>query len=714
MSDSNKTPILLAAGAAFAGAAAAIATMKRNKRQPVVLPSGVPTKALTAYCNNTIASSRAVTRGTLVLCTQNLAVSGANQVLLNLVEGTVWNGNVVLLSPTLGPFAKEFADLGVSVHIGTLGQLRKRITDIRLAICNTIMTAHNVLELDGCGVPQIWVLHEWWPHDMLVSELTKRNDKNTTPAIVGEALRRCSRTVCVCKSQLELYKPQNGTAVFVGVPTPTPTWRIDPAATSKKEQNWAVTFLCLGIVCPRKNQHWAVEVFKKWAADRKDVRLLVVGARYIRKYETDYVEKVKAIIGNDKRVELHDVTNDVDAFYRKADVLLFTSLNEVTPMVIAESMMRSMPVITTDIAGIPEMFTSTVHGFCLPAGDEAAFADALTQLGATDAEGQRKRLQMGAAAKKHAVDTFTNDSMVSAYRNLALELSPPVILLDMDGVLVDWDAGFLSAWSGRSPVNRQESYAMEKCVPPHLEEEARAVFHADGFFANLPPMPGAVAAVKRMAEMGYKVMFCTSPVLTSGSCPSEKFEWIRKHFGAGWVGQIVMTSDKTVVRGDVLIDDKPRITGSATPVWKQLMFAAPYNRSVTGVARLEAWDEWEEKLTALLSEVDTPAEEATTEAAEEGTVSAALVAQLPDFSHLLPPDYAKGYSAWRSGQPKGAKGELFDAVAQMAAMQDSLLNNASEDFTEVSVFRGGYANWRRGGVSGAKGSIMSLRHEFAL
>ena len=87
-----------------------------------------------------------------------------------------------------------------------------------------------------------------------------------------------------------------------------------------------------------------------------DVRLLVVGARYIRQYEIDYVDQVKAIAGKDKRIEVHDVTSDVDSFYRQADALLFTSINEVTPMVIAESMMRSMPVITTNIAGIPEMF----------------------------------------------------------------------------------------------------------------------------------------------------------------------------------------------------------------------------------------------------------------------------------------------------------------------------------------------------------------------
>ena len=135
--------------------------------------------------------------GTMLLCTQNLTVSGANQVLLNLVEGTVWRGNLVVLSPSIGPFAKEFSDLGASVRIGSLSALLKHVRDVRLAICNTIMTAHNVLELDSHSIPAIWILHEWWPGEMLVEELNKRDDKNTSPEIVAKALEVCKRTVCV-------------------------------------------------------------------------------------------------------------------------------------------------------------------------------------------------------------------------------------------------------------------------------------------------------------------------------------------------------------------------------------------------------------------------------------------------------------------------------------------------------------------------------------
>ena len=93
---------------------------------------------------------------------------------------------------------------------------------------------------------------------------------------------------------------------------------------------------------------------------------------------------------------------------------------------------------------------------------------------------------------------------------------------------------------------------------------------------------------------------------------------------------------------------------------------------------------------------------------EGGVVTSDMVAALPDFSHLLPADYRMDYSAWRLGKPQGAKGELWEAMEKLNAVQDEMLNRGADDFTEVVVFRKGYANWRRGGVAGAKGIITQL------
>ena len=47
------------------------------------------------------------------------------------------------------------------------------------------------------------------------------------------------------------------------------------------------------------------------------------------------------------------------------------------------------------------------------------------------------------------------------------------------------------------------------------------------------------------------------------------------------------------------------------------------------------------------------------------------VAKLPDFSHLLPPDYRKGYLEWRKGNAKGSKGELSSSLDLPATSKPS-------------------------------------------
>jgi glycosyltransferase involved in cell wall biosynthesis len=148
-------------------------------------------------------------------------------------------------------------------------------------------TLSSLVRLKGTPFPSIWILHEWWTDAMIEENLKLRNIKTLTLSVVKEALSTASHVVCVCNAQRDLYKPSaKSSAIYVGVPAPASVYTTlnlppPPSSTEKK----VVTFLTLGIVCPRKNQVWAVEQFKKFAGTRTDVRHVLVGARYIRTYE---------------------------------------------------------------------------------------------------------------------------------------------------------------------------------------------------------------------------------------------------------------------------------------------------------------------------------------------------------------------------------------------------------------------------------------------
>ena len=101
-------------------------------------------------------------------------------------------------------------------------------------------------------------------------------------------------------------------------------------------------------------------------------------------------------------------------------------------------------------------------------------------------------------------------------------------------------------------------------------------------------------------------------MLTSAFCAAEKYAWVERHLGAEWKGRILITSDKTLVRGDVLIDDKPLITGAeASPAWAHLLFDAPYNRPEAlppedARVRLARWADWRPAVERALAAAPGP------------------------------------------------------------------------------------------------------------
>merc|ERR1712118_77020 len=371
------------------------------------------------------------------------------------------------------------------------------------------------------------------------------------------------------------------------------------------------------------------------------------------------------------------------------------------------------------------------------------------------------RARMGNACIEH-FQQFTIPHMVRRYEQVANELSPTTVLLDMDGVLVDWDAGFRREWEryGHDPskIDRAKSYAMEDCVDPKLRNAALAVMSQPGFFRDLPPMEGAIKAVEEMIERGFSVLICTSPLPCNPTCPQDKIEWVRKHLGHVEFRQpgdakkrldvqdiIVMTRDKTFVMGDVLIDDKPLIQGCMRPTWEHIVFAAPYNELKPGDERLrfDDWSSWQGVLAKRLRAF-SPLREGLLQSSARGsaasmssmTTSASSdnlsttaedVRLMRDFSAEIP--YLKAiredYLRWRSGGSCGLKGNIDSAASlqemikelEDAAKQNEMekVHQSGDDPEDVFIwrkqkdtYRKQYAKWRKGKGEGAKSNTLGL------
>lgn len=82
------------------------------------------------------------------------------------------------------------------------------------------------------------------------------------------------------------------------------------------------------------------------------------------------------------------------------------------------------------------MLSDGVEGFLFSPNDDKKALSSMETL-FNDEDLRRK---MSQCARDRFETTFDLDIMIESYRQLVMKVAPPVILLDMDGALIDWQA----------------------------------------------------------------------------------------------------------------------------------------------------------------------------------------------------------------------------------------------------------------------------------
>jgi glycosyltransferase involved in cell wall biosynthesis len=116
--------------------------------------------------------------------------------------------------------------------------------------------------------------------------------------------------------------------------------------------------------------------------------------------KNDVADCVK-LLGVRSQEEIKRELHEADIF-SLACVVDPVGASDILPTVITEAMACSLPVISTTVAGIPEMVANGASGLLVEPGDAAALADAIADLG-SDAEVRRR---MGEEGRRRAERLF--------------------------------------------------------------------------------------------------------------------------------------------------------------------------------------------------------------------------------------------------------------------------------------------------------------------
>ena len=96
------------------------------------------------------------------------------------------------------------------------------------------------------------------------------------------------------------------------------------------------------------------------------------------------------------------------------DVFVLPSFGEGVPVVLMEAMASGVPVVATQIAGIPELVEDGISGYLVPPGDQKLLADRINDL----LSNSELRQQMGQSGREKVKEEF--NSLIEANRILTI------------------------------------------------------------------------------------------------------------------------------------------------------------------------------------------------------------------------------------------------------------------------------------------------------
>jgi len=167
----------------------------------------------------------------------------------------------------------------------------------------------------------------------------------------------------------------------------------------------APRLVCVGRLCEQKGQLLLIEAARRLAASGIPFELVLAGDGEMR----NEIENLVTQHGLGQRVR---ITGWISSTQVRAEILasralVLPSFAEGLPVVIMEAMALRRPVLSTYVAGIPELVRPGENGWLFPAGDVdglVAAIKALLSCGTGDLKimGEAARLR---AVTRHAIDT---------------------------------------------------------------------------------------------------------------------------------------------------------------------------------------------------------------------------------------------------------------------------------------------------------------------
>ena len=218
-------------------------------------------------------------------------------------------------------------------------------------------------------------------------------------------LRRQNEIISIAPYVTRMLRPQTSATI-------TEIWNtLDPRyfAIERNEREGKILFL--GWINPRKNPLILVEAAARLMSRFPDCRIYLYGEESDKAYSSLVRNRI-----SETRTGKHIVLagrisqSEIRKHLGDACLLVLPSLQENAPMVIAEAMAAGVPVIASNLCGIPDMVDDGETGFLVDPNDAVMISERIARLLNDGA----LRRRMGQRAREVATVRFHPDSVARA------------------------------------------------------------------------------------------------------------------------------------------------------------------------------------------------------------------------------------------------------------------------------------------------------------
>jgi glycosyltransferase involved in cell wall biosynthesis len=171
-------------------------------------------------------------------------------------------------------------------------------------------------------------------------------------------------------------------------------------------------FLAVGSLLVRKGHAFLIEACRILKGYGIDFQCVIIGEGPERRELEDLIRRYNM----EGEVELPGSVphEDIQEYYNQADFLVHPSISEGIPVVLMEAMSKGLPVIATNITGIPELVNNEKNGILVPIRDTLELAEAMMRL----LNDKELRMRLGKNARGKILRDFDIDINTNKIREL--------------------------------------------------------------------------------------------------------------------------------------------------------------------------------------------------------------------------------------------------------------------------------------------------------